>query len=216
MNEKQLAPFLGKNCTSITGPLALSNLPSTVTESLLQRSFGSVSSIQGGLYITNNRYLPTLDSFVRLSSASIVSITRNPGLVDARLPSLGPGVETVVSDNRRLCQENFPFGSGGCSLIDTFVTFTLSGVSLGSLDATEQQQIKAAIIDLVFAGNLLPTIQLSQTALGVSVMFSATSFVDDSRIVLLVCHHHHHHHCDLSSLDDSSYYPGPGIPAIKR
>jgi hypothetical protein len=170
----------------ITGSLVLDNLPPTVTESLLQRSLGSVSTIQGGLYVTNNLYLPTLDSFVLLSSASVVYIAGNSGLVDARLPSLEASVETVVNNNRRLCQENFPFGSGGCSVIDTSITFTLSAINL---DATGQLRIKSAIDDLISVGLQSSAIQLSQTALGVAVVFTATSGVDDSRIVLAVCCH---------------------------
>jgi hypothetical protein len=130
----------------LTSSLILHALGDTITEDDLLEAFGRVTMIEGGLYITGNSELPTLDFLSRLVYVSVVYLSENLGLVDARLPNLSPQAELILSNNRRLCPGNEPRGSGGCSVIDVEMTVSLSGVSVGEFTALEQLRF-ANIID---------------------------------------------------------------------
>jgi hypothetical protein len=185
-NELQLNQFIGKGCTHIDGSLVLNAMPHSVTESLLLQAFRTVTVIRGGLYISNNLYLPSLDCFASLVSSSVVYIASNSGLVDARLPALGSSVEVIVNANRRLCSDNYPRGAGGCTAIDTSTVFKIRGVGLDLSSPAEQDRVLTAVLSLLSVGVQWSGLDVKLNPNDVSVSLTVTSDVEDSRDILVV------------------------------
>ena len=143
-----LQPYLESACTHITGPLALVNMASTVTPTLLRAALGSVTHIDGGLVVSGNPYLVTLDFLAALRSTAAVYVVNNDALVDARMPLLNASAPMQVAFNRRLCPLNFPLASGSCGLVDVVAVAAVDGLAAAAFQ-TSQAQITALLTDAV-------------------------------------------------------------------
>jgi hypothetical protein len=135
----------------ITGSLIVHSLPTEFDESLLILAFEQIASIEGSLYITENAELITLRCFSSLIDASVVYISGNNGLVDARLPMLSASVEVIVRSNRRLCLDNYPRGMGNCSLIDVRTVLAASSLNIDEFTAEEQTRFSDVLAPVVNA-----------------------------------------------------------------
>ena len=146
-----LQPYIGMSCQVITGPLIISNLPANIGDLLLLSAFQNVTQINGGLSITNNLWLATLDCFQSLKTSGLLYIIGNEGLVDARIPNLSPNTSVVVSSNRRLCPLNYPLAGGVCSVIDLDASFHLSGITAAQFMSPQQTLFERTIAAMVTA-----------------------------------------------------------------
>ena len=144
-----LAPYLKSRCEVLSSSLFLNAIGSTITEEDLSEAFGNVTIIEGGLYVTGNIELPSLDFLSKLEDVNVVYIVGNPGLVDARLPSLWPFTSLDLNNNRRLCSDNGPFGLGGCATIDVETTLAVSGGLAGYFDAAERLRFSDVVDSLL-------------------------------------------------------------------
>jgi hypothetical protein len=97
-----------KNCTVVVGDLYISNLDSSLVRATLFSNLQGIRTIRGSLYFDNNPYLIAMTFFSNLVSVTSIRYLNNPGLVDARLPSLMslPGGVSVTGCDR-LCPARY-------------------------------------------------------------------------------------------------------------
>jgi hypothetical protein len=184
----QLAPYVNNECELLTSSLIIHALGDSISENDLLEAFGQVTTIEGGLYVTGNSELPSLDFLAALVDVSVVYISENPGLVDARLPNLSPQTELILSNNRRLCPGNEPRGSGGCSLMDVEMTMAVSGVSIEAFTALEQLRFANVVNSLLGSTSQVYVKGFGINASGqLSTTFAGVVDISQSNELLSVC-----------------------------
>ena len=140
-----------RGCTLVVGDLYITNLPVTISRTLLLQNLGSVKTIRGVFYFHNNDYITALNPFISLAEVRGISLKNNLVLVDARIPSLknitGP-VTVDVCD--RLCPHRYPRvgpppTNAGC----TNITMQFSMSVVGTAQASDFPLIAATLGRLV-------------------------------------------------------------------
>ena len=80
--------YSSKKCTLIAGDLHIAYLPSLVHEDFLIDNLKQVVFLRGSLFVHDNQFLSSLVFFRNVTAVNNVSLSNNPNLVDARMPSL--------------------------------------------------------------------------------------------------------------------------------
>jgi hypothetical protein len=80
--------YSSQGCTLISGDLHITNLPSSVTEDNLFDHLSNVRFLRGSLIVHDNHFLSSLAFARKVVVVTDVSLSNNPNLIDARMPSL--------------------------------------------------------------------------------------------------------------------------------
>jgi hypothetical protein len=100
--------YSSQKCTLIAGDLHIAYLSSLVHEDILFDNLKQVVFLRGSLFVHDNQFLSSLVFFRNVTAVNNVSLSNNPNLVDARMPSLQnmAGQLDVIACNR-LCPERY-------------------------------------------------------------------------------------------------------------
>jgi hypothetical protein len=128
-----LRRYSALGCNIVVGDLFVTNLPQSITRSILREHLGAVTAIRGKLYFHNNAHITALDAFNNLVEVGGVSLKNNPSLADARMASLQTiqgDVDVVGCD--RLCPARYPLlgsspSSAGCTNVTMQFILSLTG-----------------------------------------------------------------------------------------
>lgn len=106
-SPSDLDVYANRSCSVLVGGLILRNLDRSIDEDALS-VFSTVATVVGHVVVDSNPYLMGLPFLVALRTAQSVTVTNNPNLIDARLPSLDVATQLAVVEygNMRVCSNN--------------------------------------------------------------------------------------------------------------
>jgi hypothetical protein len=148
--QKQLLQSqpLDTRCQYLDGSLDLGSLD--VPESHLNSVLSTLEVISETLILRDNEYIVSLRCLSSLNQVEQIVIVNNSNLLDARLPSLRPGVDIVVVDNPMLCLDGWPYGTRPCrGKVRVSTQLELNGLEPQSIDFLETVEGRALLTSLI-------------------------------------------------------------------
>ncbi|EGD77336.1 TK protein kinase [Salpingoeca rosetta] len=160
-----------QGCTRVTDNLGIINFP-LVADSVLDPLL-SITRVDGTLMVIDNAWLVSLGPLHNIRSAERIFIRGNRRLVDARLPHLQQSLtdSVYVSDNDRLCEHGYPFGSGPCANVSVVATFLVPEMTSTAFRTDDFEGVLA---------DLLPTSEDARISAYLTLHSDATGSVTTS------------------------------------